>query len=469
MAFLDELTQGTNYTTTENGALTHVSSLNACLDFFALGGAKRNDLEGGERLFAKALSEDAEKAIRTVFYFRDIRGGQGERTVCRAYLRELYKIKPQVFKQIISFVPEYGRWDDLIDFVDCEEVQQLIKNQWEQDLDATHPSLLAKWLPSHNTSSAKTRKKGRQWAAVLCGGDVRKYRKALSRLRATLRVLERDMTAGRWGAIQYSSLPSQALRKHTAAFWRNDERRYSEYLDNVKKGTAKVNASTLYTYEVYDLLHKDETTAEVLWQNLPIYTQDNALVVADVSGSMMGRPMSVSVSLALYFAEHNKGTFAGKFMTFSRRPHLVSVVGDTLKEKVSNIERADWDMDTNIEAVFDVILNAAVNSRATQEDLPKVVYIVSDMEFNECSNPSQTIFDNAREKFEAKGYSLPTLVFWNVNARSNAVPVTAYDNNVVLVSGCSQTVFDMAVSGKNPIECMHDVLNSERYSQIKIN
>lgn len=227
-----------------------------------------------------------------------------------------------------------------------------------------------------------------------------------------------------------------------------------------------MNSSTLYTYEIYDLINRgDKETANALWKSLPDFTNgSNALVIADVSGSMYGRPMSVSVSLALYFAERNKGTFNNYFMTFSSNPTLQKVYGDTLEEKMNSIQRSDWGMSTNLQASFDAILSAAVDDMTPKEQMPKILYIISDMQFDRCGG-SNTNFEEAKSKFNKNGYELPHIVFWNVNSKDDS-PSTMYDNNVTLISGSSQSTFSYAVEGKTPIESMIDILNSERYSKI---
>jgi hypothetical protein len=237
-----------------------------------------------------------------------------------------------------------------------------------------------------------------------------------------------------------------------------------------------MNAGTTYTYEVVDMIRKGQTkAADAMWSALPDYTNGaNALVVADVSGSMGsvsygGGPIDVSVSLALYFAERNKGPFNGYFMTFSERPELVKVSGATLSDKMRNIGMANWGMNTNIQAVFDVILKAAKAAGADATDVPKIVYIVSDMEFDRSTrNSDKTAFENAKKQFEKAGYVLPHIVFWNVNARNTNVPVTKNEGNVTLVSGLSQSTFAQVVQGKTPYESMIDVLNGPRYAQILV-
>lgn len=470
MNFLSSLINETNQSRTENDAAAFCSTLDACLDFFALGGAKRNNQDQVVQLFSRAYSQDKQTAVRILFYLRDIRGGQGERKSFRTCLADLYQHDLLVFEKIVSFVPEYGRWDDLIAFVDNTQVVDLIKKQLEIDQNSEQVSLLAKWLPSENCSNQEQRKLARKWAEKL-GLSLSQYRKTLVGLRQKINLLESKMTAKQWAEIEYDKLPSLAFAKHTKAFWRNDEKRFQAYLQAVQKGEKKVNTATLYCYQIVSLLRNDEKSAEVLWNNLPDYTQgENAIVVADVSGSMYGVPMDMSVSLALYFAERNRGAFHNYFMTFSMRPQLVQVQGRTIAEKIRNIETADWDMNTNLEAVFDTILQAAVKAHSPQEDMPAVIYIISDMEFDRCcQNSNATIFHNAQQQFTQAGYRLPQVVFWNVASRSNqTLPVTKDDTHVVLVSGANQTTFELAVAGKSPLEFMNEVVNAQRYQQIKI-
>lgn len=472
MTYLDELRKQTNKNTlTENGAVTNDSSLNTVLDFFSLAGAMRDRKEDAVELFAKAFAEDPQLAIKCLFYIRDIRGGQGERDIFRACIKDL---PVDIQKKITKFVPEYGRYDDWLSFEQTPELVELIRKQLSLDgnnMLAKKPvSLLAKWLPSENASSKETIRKATEMRKAL-GLSSKLYRNMLSDLRAYIKILERDMSSKNWGKIDYEKIPAQAHRKHTKAFNRNDEVRYSKYLESVKKGEKKIKTSTLFTYEVFDMIKEGQTeTANVMWENLPDYTNGkNALVLADVSGSMSGRPMSISVSLALYFAERNKGTFKDYFMTFSERPQLVKVMGRTLEQKIRFIENAHWEMNTDIEKAFKAILDTAVKSNAKQEEMPSILYIISDMEFDECTeNPDLTNFENAKKMFEQAGYKLPTVVFWNVDARQNQAPATKFDNNVTLISGSSQSTFRYAVEGKSPMESMLDILNSDRYSEIKI-
>lgn len=488
-SFLSELQKtGTKYVRTENGAVTHSTTTNAVLDFFALAGAKRNDLPGAKTLFRKAFSEDRQLAIRALFYLRDIRGGQGERNLFRELFRELIRMDLSAAEQVIEFIPEYGRWDDVVAVYGFgginEAAKDLIAGQFHTDIEnyenGNSVSLMGKWLPSENASSANSRVMARTIAADL-GLSNREYRKAVVKLRKYIGLLEQKMSNSEWETVDYGKLPSQAGRKHVKAFKRHDADRYDGFLNRVIEGKTTMNAGTVATYEVLQTVRDgNDKAANAIWNSLPDYANgENALVVADTSGSMFGwgwnsgvkntssRPIDVSTSLALYFAEHNTGPFNGYFITFSEAPQLVKVTGSTLTQKLHNISTATWGMSTNIERVFDLILQTAKNAGADAEDIPKVIYIISDMEFNSVTGGSnETNYEVAKRKFEAAGFQLPHVVFWNVASRNENVPTTAAENNVTLVSGLSQSTFRYVLEGKTPVQSMLDILNSDRYAQI---
>ena len=452
---------------TENGAVTFVRSGSYLLDFYAQAGAMRKNPDQALVLFKKAFSEDNLSAIRILFYLRDVRGGQGERDLFRICLEWLGTDEPEIFEKIIGYVSEYGRWDDL--FFDNPECFDLIKKQIEIDLDTDKPSLLAKWLPTINASSSTTKAKARFMAKKL-GMNGMEYRKTIRRIRKQIETVEEKMSDNKWGKINYSTVPSQASKIYKNAFKKHDEERYDKFIEKAEKGEVKINASTLYPYQIYNSVERDYSkTLEALWNQLPDYTQGkNAMVVADCSGSMCGDPMSVSVSLALYFAERNKGQFHNYFMTFSDDCQLQEVVGKTLKEKMYNIEKDGYCGSTNIQSVFDTILKTGLDNNVPQKEMPSTIYIISDMEFNgACSY--HTNFEVIEKKYKNCGYEMPTLVFWNVDARSGKnLPVQVGKDGVVMVSGFSPVIFKMAVENKSPEQVMMDTINSERYSKIVI-
>ncbi len=493
MSFIEELHTNSNKTArTLNGAISNTSTLNPVLDFFSKAGAMRGQEAKAFTLFQKAFDADPQSAIRCLFYLRDIRGGQGERSVFRYILNQLDE--DFVNTKLAQYIPEYGRWDEVP--VNQYTVEHLIAKQLQEDManmkEGKGISLLAKWLPSENAGKAsliEARKVAELlgWTGKPSEREVdattfkrvpnlRTYRKNITGLRKYYdNFLERLMSEKRWGEIDYSTLPSQAHKKHVKAFLRNDEERYRAYLGKVEKGEAKINSGTLFTYQLYDMVNGggDEKAANALWSGLPDYTKgQNALVLADVSGSMTWGagsvvPMSISVSLALYFAERNVGAFKDYFMTFTSQSRLQKVHGSTLSAKMRSIENAEWGGSTNLQSAFDAILRAAVNAKASPAEMPSTLYIISDMQFNVATSANdKTNLEVMAQKYQAAGYELPHVVFWNANAIGDDAPATMHDDRVTLISGANQSTFQFVVEGKSPMESMLDILNSDRYAQI---
>ena len=509
-SFLNGLRRETNLTRTENGAVTNKSSLDPIVDFFGLAGAMRNTPQKAADLFELAYQEDIQTAVRTLFYLRDIRGGQGEREVFRACLRRLLALDEDgAYRNVVEHVPFYGRWDDLFHSGVISAAMDVIRAQWDEDVDGYNEgdsiSLLAKWMPSENASSPKTKALAYQVREAL-GLSSRDYRQTLSALRGHIRLLEHDMSSNSWDNISFQNIPSQAHRRHTKAFHRHQPERYQNYLDSVQRGEAKMNVKDVYPHEIYTMVTHGQTAyANAAWDSLPDYTNgENALVMADVSGSMVrshqpNNPIAVSVSLALYFAERNRGPFKDHFMTFSGEPTLVRITGDTLQQKMRNIAKVGYlSNNTNLLAAFRAILRASLGS---PQDTPKVLYVISDMEFDSCTTGAQdyqvqthmvrmqdpwgriimvpqqiqvpiiggskdTVFETAKREFAAAGLTLPHVVFWNVQARQAQAPALSNDGHVSLVSGLSPTIFSQAVQGKTPRELVDEVVNAERYQRI---
>ena len=467
----------TNKTLTENLALTFKSTQSKVLDFFSMGGALRTrEPEEIEKMFSQALAEDRLLAIKCLFYLRDIRGGQGERRTFRECLKILSKFNPEDTQKLISLIPEYGRWDDLF-YVHNIEFDGLIKTQIEQDLKSERPSLLGKWLPSENSKSVRTRALGRKVRKYI-GYSSKKYRKTLTELRRKINIVESKISSKNYKDIDYSKVPSKASLNYKDAFKKHDEERYTKFLASVEKGEVKINTKTLFPYEIVrKAKNENDKTLELLWKNLPDYTKEDekAIVVADVSGSMTsnnGLPMDISISLAMYFAERNKGIFHNKFITFSARPELQDILGDSLNQRITNLENAHWDSNTNIQAVFDLLLDTAVQNKTPKEELPSTIYIISDMEFDKAASldyggTDKTNYEVIREKYSKAGYEMPILVFWNVDSKQSNVPVTQNENGVILVSGASPTIFKLVMEKTTPYDFMKNALNSDRYKPIE--
>jgi hypothetical protein len=265
--------------------------------------------------------------------------------------------------------------------------------------------------------------------------------------------------------------------KYRSAFLRNDEKRYREFLGKVVKGEAKINAGTLYPS---DIVHRVKTersaTLEALWKALPDYVQkgQNALVMADVSGSMQGsydpkstsQPIDVSIALAIYFAERNKGAFANHYLTFSAVPKIQEIQGISLAERVDFVMHTNVGYDTNLQAAFDLVLSTAIKNRLPQSDMPDTIYVISDMEFNDGHVGGLTNHEILKLKYTQAGYKMPQLVYWNVSSRQDNVPVRHDERGVCLVSGYSPVLFRQVMEGKTPVELMRQVLDAKRYEPI---
>ena len=418
-----------------------------------------------------------------MFYARDVRGGLGERRVFRILLRWLAVSKPESVVRNLPYVAEYGRWDDVLVLLDtpCRaEALALLKQQFDADLAALSSdgdvSLLGKWLPSVNASNDETIRAAKQIANAF-GLSDRDYRKTLTKLRAQIRILENNLRKRDY-TFDYSKQPSKAMFKYRKAFLRNDAERYGAFMQRVSTGEVKLNTGALYPYEIIEqAYHCDDAerlSLDATWRALADYTQDeNALVVADGSGSMYwgGKPMPAAVaqSLAIYFAEHNRCAFRNHFITFSMNPRLVEIKGRDIVDKARYCETFNECANTNIQKVFELVLNAAVRNRVAQKDLPSTIYIISDMEFDSCAaGASLTNFEYAAKLFRQAGYRLPNVVFWNVSSRNQQQPITTNEQGVALVSGCSPRIFSMVMEGSlDPFTFMLSVIDTERYAPIR--
>ncbi len=486
---LNELYEEQNRTQTENGSAAFNSTGDACLDFFSLAGALRS--ADGERitaLFKRALAENALYAVRTLFYARDVRGGLGERRLFRLCLSILAKQKPKTVEKLLPLFAEYGRFDDILalDNTPCFDVAlKLLKEQLDEDLEnhlKNKPvSLLAKWLPSVNTSNAASK----NLAKRICKAwhiTEKQYRQTLSVLRKYINIVETHLCEKDY-TFPYSAVPGKALQKYRKAFIRNDEERFNSFLESVQNGTVKMNTGTIYPYELVNAVLSlsegqsvEERELETAWNALPDYTNgENAIAVVDGSGSMYSecngnlRPIDVALSLGIYFAERNTGHFKNHFITFSQHPRLIKIPDASFPDRVQFCASFDEIANTDLYQVFCLILSAAVKNILPQSELPSCIYIISDMEFDTAVDPDETVYEDAKKLFEASGYKLPNVVFWNVNSHRNQLPVGKSENGTVLVSGCSPTVFKMAMSDDpTPEAFMYEVLNSPRYANITV-
>ena len=482
---LEFIKQEANRTVTENGAATHITTESDCLDLFATIGALRRESDSEIiTRFMRAYSENKDIAMKLLLFARDIRGGLGERRVFKVILNWLADNEPQTVRKNIEYVAEYGRFDDLLCLMgtSCEkDMLDVLKKQLEADVEALKNggkvSLLAKWLPSVNASASETVLYAKRIAKHLGMNDA-SYRKTLVSLRAHIRIIENNLREKDY-TFDYAKQPSKAMYKYRKAFIRNDGERYGQFLDKVSCGEAKLHASTLMPYEIITPFFRKNVSDEerkainTTWISQEDFGDtENALAVIDGSGSMYWGadpiPATVALSLGIYFAERNKGAFKNHFITFSEKPQLVEIKGEDILDKVRYCCGFNEVANTNIQKVFELILNAAKKNSVPQDELPKKLYIISDMEFDYCVNDSSlTNFEYAKKLFAKAGYTLPEIIFWNVASRNRQQPVTKNEQGVALVSGCTPRLFSMVASGTmNPYAFMLEVIESERYAKI---
>lgn len=473
---------------TENGMTTNSSSLNDCVNlFFQIGAMRGKDKQVLINTFVKAYNENALTAMRLLFWARDVRGGAGERQIFRDIVQYLANTQTKSLSKNLSLFSEYGRWDDLLVLIGTKlenEALGVIKKGLEDK-----NGLCAKWLPRPNVGN---REKKRQASAIrkYLGLTPKEYRKTLSELSNTV---EQLMCSKNWNAIEYSKLPSKAMSDYMKAFSKNDLERFQAYLEAVKSGDAKINAGAVYPYDITkNMKHGSSDGANVQWNALPNYMTGNTerlLPVVDVSGSMDCSAggsqsvtcMDVSISLGLYISERNVGQFKDAFVTFSSDPQL-QILSGSLSERYNQLASAEWGMSTNIQAVFELILNQGKKHNVPESEMPTMILILSDMEFNSATNSNNGWGESrkhnwgptAQQMIEAMysdaGYTMPKIVYWNLNARNNNFPVQFDESGTALVSGFSPALLTNLLSGEDlsPVSMMNQVVNSARYEAVAI-
>lgn len=483
--FANSLLVETNHTTTANGADCLRTTGEGLLDFFAVVGALRNaDMKRKHELFERAVADNKELAAKILFYGRDIREGLGERDTFRTLLAYAADRYPEMIRLNIPLIGFYGRFDDMYSLIGtkCEDdMWRAMKAQFELDLanmEAGKPiSLLAKWIKTPNASSKNTRMLGALTAKKLGYANVKEFLPKLKALRKYLDIVEIKISANSWSTINYSAVPSNAMKRYRDLFKTKDAERFCQFIEDVKSGKTTINANTIYPYDIVRniLNHNYDEVLEEQWKALPNYVEDgnNILIVSDVSGSMTccdKLPMSSSIGLGIYFAERCVGPFHNMFMTFSKNPTLNKIHGSTLYDKVWTMENADWGMNTDLDAVFRVVLNTAIKTNTSSEELPRAIVIISDMQIDRCLMQSSDFHSHWKQEFEAHGYVLPNVIFWNVNSESDTYHADATRPGVQYLSGHSVTAFKSLLNGlnKTPMEAMLETILSDRYAAVTV-
>lgn len=471
--FINGLVKENNSTLTTNGAVAHKSTLNANLDFYGVCGNIGMNRIQLSNLFNEAYAEDADLAIRNLLNMRDVRGGKGVRDNARSILRQtLTKIDEDLIPNLLSAFVEVGRYDDLLAvYGNDAKIDDLIENLFILRLASDNPTLVAKWTPLNQKDDVS--KKFMSNLRKKVGFSPKQMRKYIVEKR---NVVETKMCANQWGEIDYSKVPSQAMRIYNKAFGRQDETRFNEFLTKVEKGEFEIKASTLFPHEVTGSVYKTiSKTDEAQWKALPDYIKEGVTLfpMIDVSGSMETSSygnfncMDVAIGLGLYLSERNKSSFKDAFLTFDTNPEIVRLGAcKNLQEKKDKTSRANWGGSTDIGKAFELILKTAVDNKLTQEDLPDYLIVLSDMQFNAWSNIP--VANEVANRFEKHGYKAPKMIWWNLRASHSNVPVTFDKEGNALISGFSPSVMTSVLSDEleqfTPLNVMLQDLMQERYN-----
>lgn len=482
MTFADAMT--TKDTTTENDMPAHSTSGEELVDYYFSMGAARNKSESEIRsMFSKAYNSSPLEAVRALFYNRDIRGGQGERRSFRVAYRYLAETDPEVARKNLEHIPEYGRWDDVLEVSIGTPIEEKALSLYEEALIEDEDVLAAKWAPREGKSD-------HDFYVVLrdyMGLSPKEYRKLVAGLSDTV---EDKMCNNKWEEIDFNQVPSQAINIYRNAFYEHQEDRFSNWVDSLydEESDNEINADAIYPHEIVrkylnntvgfgsnkrvSLDKKERDMLQAQWNELPDYMPkgQKAIPVCDVSGSMSGLPMEVSISLGLYISERNEGPFKDQVITFSHDPKFFEINADRLKDRVTQLEKMDWAGNTDLERTVELVLEQAKKHDLDEEKMPNTIIILSDMQFDRCAKePSDTALEMIERMYDEAGYEVPSIVFWNLRD-SSGKPVKFSDSGVALVSGFSPSILERVLSGKKltPISVVIDTVNSERYQNISL-
>jgi hypothetical protein len=444
------------YMRTENDALQYESA-GSLVDFFSQAAVQRMQVLAGEDnlvpLYKKAKQEDHILATKTIFWLRDPRAGAGERAAGIKLLKHLAETQPDFVSENMQQIAEYGRWKDLIELSSTHKNDVVVT--WAKAIK-DGDRLAAKWAPRKGELARSIRDE--------LGVTNAEYRHTLKDVSETV---EQVMCSKDWDTIDYTKVPSVAMRKYSKAFRKNDTQRFEDFLSDKTK---KINTAVNYPHEVVRMARTDVDVGDKMWTNLPEFTEPGQyfLAVVDVSASMTwmtidkagSQPLDVALSLGLYLAERNVGPFANKVITFSDMPQWIEIdPKESLHQKIIDISRADVGGSTNIERTYELILKLANAASVPQDKMPSTLIILSDMQFDSCVR-NVTHLDNIQNQYKQYGYEFPKLVFWNLAGGYKGSPIDSR-NNVALISGFSPTILKAVLQDTDidPVGVLRDAVD----------
>ena len=470
-----------NVTYTENDMVTNRSSLDPHLDLFYRVGNRSKDATVKSDiplLFVEACRADESLAIKIMGWSRSVRSGAG----VREHLRKVLDTIENNERIDWSWFGREGYWKDIFYFApsyfnSIDSIISVIKTAL-----AAEDNLILKYLPRAKKNKAH---KNNKWIKVI--------REALNLTPKAYRVLcssfvtpEAIMCRKEWGSIEYAKVPSISMHRNLKSFYKHDEERIKKFIEDVKSGkkdetgkTVKMNVSTLYPHQIIMPLMRDAfwgtsvtdpniiANAEAQWSQLPskFKTDKKIFVIADNSESMNGEPMAISKALAIYLSERIEGAFHNFFSIFSDKPVFMQFKDtDTLMQKLHRMNNSLYANNTNLEGVFEMVLHKAVSESIPVGDMPDMIMIISDMQFDHCiRNPNYTALEMIRKQYSDAGYVMPALVFWNVRD-SHGTPAKANDKGIILFSGASPNSISQAITGEiDPVSAMLRVVDKNEF------
>lgn len=454
-------------TFTENGALAYNTSGNEIVDLvYQISVLNKKPIMQNSftstilDLYIKALKCDPVQTIAAVLYSRSILKGAGVRYYFRELLKLWVKIAPvSTITLLLEAVKNgWGYWDDWFFLFEYALEQKLEARKiflaiTAEELDKLPINgLFAKWFP----------RRGRVWQYVVKSLDIANvsaFRKKLTVVETTESLIRKCVDNKHWD-IDYSKVPSKSFKRHSKTFEKFDIVNFTLFLEQVKAGVKQVKAGAIFPHEILFADSMNWSAKEAQWKSLPNIVRSDAtfLPVLDCSGSMEGLPLQITHSLGIYLSERNRSVFKNKVLLFSHSVKWIDLGERSLQEKVRTLNNFSEVANTNFELVFKLLLNTALAEKVAPEDLPKFIVCLTDGQFDamSCDN-STTIFSKYESAFKAAGYTLPTVVFWNLRTTSSA-PEKSNRPGVILVSGSSPNAFKGALEGKTTLELLEDNL-----------
>jgi len=450
------------------------------------------DYENLKQNMNKALDENLVDAIVLAFNIRDCRGGKGERDNGRKLFDFLMKNKPLYFRRVLHLIPEYGRWDDLLFLLkepssERENILEFLSSQLKKDKqlmwEGKPISLCAKWCPSEGDSDDRKYK----LVDMICNHmkiTPRQYRTEYTTpLRSYLNVVERLMCSGKWDDIDLSKVPSCAIKRLKKAFEKHIPDIFNEWKDGLKEGKTTVKAKQLFPYEIVKEIRErhgqHDDVSEAQWKVLEDELRksgvlERSVVVVDMSGSMESPnylPIDNAIALGLMVSSVVTGEFHNHVISFADNPQFLKLEDGTIASRYNQINRLEVGYSTDIQKVFELILERGKAAGLTDADMPKKIWIISDMQFNDnCNIRGTTNFEAIEEKYSNSNFTRPEIVFWNVNGKITDYPVSVDDNGTCLVSGFSPSILKsiLTTSEFSSVGILRTELDSDRYKQVRM-